>query len=257
MGILNTTPDSFFEGSRIDGPNKLLLKVENMLQSGATFIDIGGQSTRPGALLISAEEELKRVVPAIDEIQKEFPEAIISIDTFYASVAKAAIEAGASIINDISAGDDDPAMFDVLGSLKVPYIMMHKKGLPKSMQENPQYGDLVLEIASYFSKKLEQLRALGIADVILDPGFGFGKNLQHNYQLLNQLNHFKIFELPLLVGVSRKSMIQKVLEVDANAALNGTTAVHMASLMNGATILRAHDVKEAVECVKIYEAMKQ
>ena len=254
MGILNITPDSFYEGSRFKDENKILLKVEQMLLAGATFIDIGGQSTRPGAIEVGQEEELSRVLPAIQQISKQFPEALISIDTYCASVAKAAIENGAALVNDISAGDNDPNMFAVLEQLKVPYIMMHKKGNAQNMQHAPAYENIVLEIAGYFSKKLAELNALGIPDIILDPGFGFGKNLAHNYELLNKLDHFKIFELPFLVGVSRKSMVQKVLQVDAANALNGSTVLHTMALMKGAKILRVHDVKEAMECVKLYQA---
>lgn len=254
MGILNITPDSFYEGSRFKDENKILLKVEQMLLAGATFIDIGGQSTRPGAIEVGQEEELSRVLPAIQQISKQFPEALISIDTYYASVAKAAIESGAAMVNDIAAGDKDPTMFATLAQLKVPYIMMHKKGNPQNMQHAPAYENIVLEIAAYFSKKLAELNALGIPDIILDPGFGFGKTLAHNYELLNKLDHFKIFELPILVGVSRKSMIQKLLQVDAAEALNGTSVLHTMALVKGAKILRVHDVKEAMECVKLYQA---
>lgn len=254
MGILNITPDSFYEGSRFKDENKILLKVEQMLLAGATFIDIGGQSTRPGAIEVGQEEELSRVLPAIQQISKQFPEALISIDTYYASVAKAAIESGAAMVNDIAAGDKDPTMFATLAELKVPYIMMHKKGHPQNMQHAPAYENIVLEIAAYFSRKLAELNALGIPDIILDPGFGFGKTLAHNYELLNKLDHFKIFELPILVGVSRKSMIQKLLQVDAAEALNGTSVLHTMALVKGAKILRVHDVKEAMECVKLYQA---
>ncbi len=254
MGILNITPDSFYEGSRFDDENKILLKVEQMLLAGATFIDIGGQSTRPGATEVGEEEELLRVLPAIQQIVKHFPDVLISIDTYYASVAKAAIENGAALVNDIAAGENDPNMFATLAELKVPYIMMHKKGNPGNMQIAPSYENIVIEIAHYFSKKLAALSALGIPDIMLDPGFGFGKNLAHNYELLNKLDHFKIFELPLLVGVSRKSMVQKVLEVDASNALNGSTVLHTIALMKGAKILRVHDVKEAMECIKLCQA---
>lgn len=252
MGILNITPDSFYEGSRVGLNQELLVQTENMLTAGATFLDIGGQSTRPGAILVGEDEELQRVVPAIELIKKEFPEALISIDTFSAKVAKAAIEAGACIINDISAGDDDPNMFSLLAELRVPYIMMHKKGLPENMQDNPMYQNICLEIIDYFAAKIERLKSLNVPDIILDPGFGFGKKLEHNYELLSKLDRLKLFELPILIGVSRKSMIQKVLNVPASDALNGTTALHMIALEKGAKILRVHDVKEALECVKLH-----
>lgn len=252
MGIINITPDSFFVGSRVGLNQELLVQTENMLKAGATFIDIGGQSTRPGATLIGEDEELRRVIPAIELIKQEFPEALISIDTFSAKVAKAAIEAGACIINDISAGDDDPNMFSLLAELRVPYIMMHKKGLPENMQDNPMYQNICLEIIDYFAAKIERLKSLNVPDIILDPGFGFGKTLEHNYELLSKLDRLKLFELPILIGVSRKSMIQKVLNVPASDALNGTTALHMIALEKGAKILRVHDVKEAVECVKLH-----
>jgi dihydropteroate synthase len=255
MGILNITPDSFFESSRIGSADNLLAQAEKMIVNGASFLDIGGQSTRPGATLISVEEELERVIPAIALLNNHFPEVILSIDTFYASVAKEAVAAGAKMVNDISAGDIDEEMFPLLGNLCVPYIMMHKKGMPINMQDNPVYADIVLEIVDYFAAKIEKLHALGVADIILDPGFGFGKTLENNYQLLQKLDRFKLFELPLLVGVSRKSMVQKVLNVSALESLNGTTALHMVALERGAKILRVHDVKEAVECLKLFQSL--
>ena len=245
MGIINITPDSFFESSRVGSTQQLLDQAEEMLKNGASFLDIGGQSTRPGANLISAEEELQRVIPAITSLHKEFPEALLSIDTFYSRVAQEAIDAGACLINDISAGDADEEMFPLLAKLKVPYIMMHKKGMPATMQENPVYS----------TAKTAQLTALGVADVMIDPGFGFGKTLANNYELLQQLDRFKLFELPVLVGISRKSMIQKVLGVSAADSLNGTSALHMIALDRGASILRVHDVKEAVQCVRLFESL--
>lgn len=255
MGILNITPDSFFELSRMGSDKDLLVQAEKMIVAGAAFLDIGGQSTRPGATLVGVEEELNRVIPAITTINKHFPDAIMSIDTFYAKVAQEAVAAGAKIVNDISAGEADDEMFPLIGKLGVPYVMMHKKGLPSNMQDNPVYENIVLEIIDYFSAKIEKLNALGVADVILDPGFGFGKTLQNNYQVLQNLDRFKLFELPLLVGVSRKSMIQKVLGLNASESLNGTTALHMIALERGAKILRVHDVKEAVECVKLFQSL--
>ncbi len=255
MGILNTTPDSFFEGSRAQTETEALNRVEKMLKEGAVMIDIGGQSTRPGAISISVDTEIKRVIPLIEQVHKNFPDAIISIDTFQASVAKLAIEAGASMINDISAGESDPEMFKTVVECKVPYIIMHKQGNPQNMQQNPVYNDIVLDLLTYFTQKVVQLNQLGVADIILDPGFGFGKNLEHNYSLLAGLDAFKIFELPVMVGVSRKSMVQKLLGVNTEKALNGTTALHMAALQKGAKILRVHDVSEAVQCIRIGEAL--
>lgn len=256
MGIINTNSDSFYSGSRATQIHQILQKAEQMLAEGAAFLDLGAQSTRPGAETIGSETEIKWVIPAIEAINKQFPDAIISIDTFYAQVAKAAIEAGAAIVNDVSAGDDDPLMMQTVADLKVPYIIMHKKGTPKTMQQNPVYDDVFLDVSAYFANKTHQLNQLGIADIVIDPGFGFGKTVQHNFTLLNRLADFKLFELPVLVGISRKSMIQKTLNCNAEQALNGTTAAHTIALMNGASILRVHDVKEAMEAVKIYLASK-
>ena len=256
MGILNVTPDSFYASSRVQDDKSILMMAENMLKEGASILDVGGQSSRPGAELLSDVEELERVIPAIEIIINEFPDAIISIDTFYARVAKAAIGAGASIINDISAGDDDDQMLESVASLKVPYIIMHKMGLPQVMQENPHYEDVVGSVLNYFTHKVTQLQQLGVPDIIIDPGFGFGKTLENNYQLLTGLDALKIFELPVLVGVSRKSMVQKLLNINTDNALNGTTALHMIALQKGARILRVHDVKEAMECIKIADAIK-
>lgn len=256
MGIINTNSDSFYSGSRATQIIEILQKAEQMLVQGATFLDFGAQSTRPGAELIGTENELKFVIPAIEAVIKAFPDALISIDTFDASVAKAAINAGACLVNDVSAGDDDPNMIETIADLNVPYIIMHKKGAPKTMQQNPIYDDVFLEISAYFAQKIQLLKQLGIADIILDPGFGFGKTLSHNYTLLNRLADFSIFELPVLVGLSRKSMIQKTINCNADEALNGTTVANTIALLNGANILRVHDVKEAVEAVKIYLASK-
>ncbi len=256
MGIINTNSDSFYSGSRATQIIEILQKAEQMLVQGATFLDFGAQSTRPGAELIGTENELKFVIPAIEAVIKAFPDALISIDTFDATVAKAAINAGACLVNDVSAGDDDPNMIETIADLNVPYIIMHKKGAPKTMQQNPIYDDVFLEISAYFAQKIQLLKQLGIADIILDPGFGFGKTLSHNYTLLNRLADFSIFELPVLVGLSRKSMIQKTINCNADEALNGTTVANTIALLNGANILRVHDVKEAVEAVKIYLASK-
>ncbi|MDP1728235.1 MAG: dihydropteroate synthase [Bacteroidota bacterium] len=255
MGILNTTPDSFFEGSRVQTETEVLGRVEKMLKAGVSIIDIGGQSTRPGALNITVTEEISRVIPVIEQVHKNFPEAILSIDTFRATVAKQAFEAGASLINDISAGEADSDMLLTVAGCRVPYIIMHKQGNPQNMQENPLYDDIVLDILTYFTQKVAILNRLGIADIVLDPGFGFGKNLEHNYSLLAGLDAFKIFELPVMVGVSRKSMVQKLLGVNTEKALNGTTALHMVALQKGAKILRVHDVLEAIQCIRIGEAL--
>lgn len=255
MGILNATPDSFYEGSRIQ-----LHKVEDlagqMLSDGADILDIGGQSTRPGAVPVSASEEIDRVLPVIENILQHFPATTISVDTYYASVAKAAVEAGATVVNDISAGDDDPEMLPFIAKAGVTYIAMHKQGIPLNMQDNPAYTNVVKDIIAYFSSKNVLFQNLGINDWILDPGFGFGKTQAHNFQILRQLKDFGIFNKPILIGVSRKSMVWKTLHSSPAEALNGTTALHMAGLMNGADILRVHDVKAAAECLKLYVTME-
>jgi dihydropteroate synthase len=229
-----------------------LAQTEKMLSEGAKFIDVGAQSTRPGADMIGEEAELKAAIPVIKAIIKHFPDALVSIDTFRSKVADEAIQAGAVIINDVSAGDDDEAMFDMVIKHKVPYIMMHKQGNSKTMQQKPNYNDVVLDIINYIIPKVEYLKANGVADIIIDPGFGFGKTMEHNYDLLNRLDRFTIFELPIMVGMSRKKMIQHVTKTDANGALNGTTVANTIALMKGANILRVHDVKEAVEAVNVY-----
>ncbi len=254
MGILNLTPDSFYGKSRVE--MELLKRCENMLLSGATFLDVGGQSTRPGAMRISADEELKRVIPAISAIAKEFPEALISVDTFYGAVAKSAVEVGACMINDISAGSIDQTMFETAASLHVPYVLMHMQGTPENMQVNPQYTHLLSEIIFFFSEKINQLHVMGVHDIILDPGFGFGKSPGDNYTLLKHFNDFDIFDKPLLAGLSRKGMIQKVTDTNAENALPGTIAANVIALMHGAKILRVHDVKEASDAIAVYNAMK-
>ena len=251
MGILNITNDSFFDGGKHNSVDNALFQTEKMLNEGATFIDIGAQSTRPGADMIGQDSELKAAIPLIEKLAEKFPEIIISIDTFRAEVAQQAIAAGAAMINDVSGGEDDPKMFETVINLKVPYILMHKQGDYKTMHHNPTYQNVVTDIMNYFIPKVEYLKQNGVADLILDLGFGFGKNLEHNYELLSKMDRFKIFELPILVGVSRKKMIQNVIEADAQHALNGTTVVNTIALMKGAKILRVHDVKEAVEAVKI------
>ena len=252
MGILNLTPDSFFEGSRVPTDKKSVLEeAEKKIKGGADFLDLGGYSTRPGAADISIEEEIARVIPAIVEIKKNFPDTLISVDTFRSQVAKAAIEEGAELVNDISAGNLDPEMLPLVAKLGVPYIAMHLKGTPQTMQQETNYSDLVPEIMAYFSEKVKQFRKLGIKDVIIDPGFGFAKTREQNFELLRNLSSFKQLGLPILVGVSRKSMIYKTLEISANEALNGTTALNMFALLQGADILRVHDVKEAKETIEL------
>jgi len=257
MGILNLTPDSFYNSSRAGSVDDALLRTEAFLKDGAKFIDIGAYSSRPGAAEVSTDEELKRIVPVVEAITKKLPEAVISIDTFRAKVAKESIEAGAHIINDIASGDLDEAMFETVAALGVPYIMMHMKGNPQTMQQQTAYKDLALDIVDYFSAKIAQLQKLGAKDIILDPGFGFAKTLDQNYQLLNQLEDFNIFELPLLVGFSRKSMIYKFLGLTPQEALNGTSVLNTIALLKGASILRVHDVKAAVECIALVQKTQQ
>ena len=257
MGILNLTPDSFYDGGLYKDEKAFLSRVEKMLEEGAGIIDIGAVSTRPGANDVSLEDETKRLVPAIQKISKEFPEAILSVDTYRSEVAQQAIGAGAHIINDISGGTFDPGMFSTIAQLQVPYILMHIKGTPKNMQHNPIYSDVVEEIKSFFEQQLSKLEELSVTEnIILDPGFGFGKTLEANYTILKELSSFKELGCPLLVGISRKSMINKVLGTKPKDALNGTTAIHTLALLNGANILRVHDVKEAVEAVKLMEVYK-
>ncbi len=256
MGILNVTPDSFFDGGKYTSEITIINQVEKMLSEGATFIDIGAYSSRPGAKFISEEEELNRILPIIKILVKTFPEIIISIDTFRSEVAKQCVLNGAAIINDISAGSLDKEMFKTVAELQIPYIIMHMQGTPKNMQLNPTYTNVTQEILYYFSKKTAQLRALGVNDIITDIGFGFGKTIKHNYQLLNQLELFKNLETPILVGISRKSMLYKPLEISPEIALNATTSANTIALLNGANILRVHDVKEAMECIKIVNLLK-
>jgi len=252
MGIINVTPDSFYEGSRFMENAVILKMAEKMLKDGAGILDLGAQSTRPGSERISAEEELKRIVPAIEAIHSEFPNAILSIDTFYGKVAKESVEAGASIVNDISAGNLDESMLKTVASLNVPYICMHMKGTPENMQSQTHYDNLSLEILDFFIKKIDECIKVGIKDIILDPGFGFAKTITHNFELLKNLSIFKILERPVLIGISRKSTVYKTLGVSAAEALNGTTFLHAIALLNGANILRVHDVKEAKEAVKLF-----
>lgn len=253
MGILNATPDSFFAGSRKQTETEIALRVQQILEEGGDIIDVGAYSTRPGAAEVTAEEEWERLVMALNIVRRETDTALLSIDTFRADIAKRCVEEfGVSIINDISGGDADAQMFDTVAQLRVPYVLMHCQGTPQTMQQAPHYNNVTAEVITDLSRKVRQLRERGVTDIIIDPGFGFGKTLEHNYTLLRQLEDFRIFNLPLLVGISRKSMITRLLGITADEALNGTTALHAFSLMKGANILRVHDVKEAVQVVKLY-----
>ncbi len=255
MGVLNCTPDSFFDGGRYKDEVSILKQVDQMLMDGATFIDVGAYSSRPGAEDVSQEQELKRIIPVVELILKNYPEAILSIDTFRSTIAEACIDAGASIINDIYAGFGDEKMLTAIAELKVPYIMMHMRGTPKTMQQQTMYKNLIEEILYFFSERLAAAKSVGILDLIIDPGFGFAKTLDQNYELLSQLQSFRIIDYPLLIGVSRKSMIYKLLGTTPDNALNGTTALNMVALEKGAKILRVHDVKEAMECVHLYNQL--
>ncbi len=251
MGILNVNPHSFYDGGKYVNIDKAIRQAEKMLQEGADIIDLGGISTKPGMKLISGEEEWKRVQPFIQKLIKEFPNTIFSIDTYNSITARNSIESGFSVINDISGGRFDPDMFEVVSQLNVPYVLMHSIEKPENMQENPEYNNVVQEVYRYFSEKTLELKKLGVNDIIIDLGFGFGKTIQHNYQLLNALELFKHINLPILCGISRKSMIYKVLEIKPENALNGTTVLNTIALLNGAQILRVHDVKEAKEAQKL------
>lgn len=252
MGILNVTPDSFYAGSRMQTEADIAMRARQIVDEGASVIDIGAYSSRPNAEHISSEEEMNRLRTGLKILNREYPDAIVSVDTFRADVAEWCVkEHGVAIINDISAGEMDPAMFETVARLGVPYIMMHMQGTPQNMQAQPHYDNLLKEIFMYFARKVQQLRDLGVKDIILDPGFGFGKTLEHNYELMAHLEEFDIFKLPLLVGVSRKSMIYRLLGGAPQDALNGTTVLHTVALLKGADILRVHDVREAVEAVKM------
>ncbi|MGB1136998.1 MAG: dihydropteroate synthase [Flavobacteriaceae bacterium] len=256
MGILNLTPDSFFDGGKYKDEHSILTQVETMIQQGADFIDVGGYSSRPGADDVASSEELNRVVPAIEAISKRFPECLISIDTFRSEVADGAIASGACMINDISGGDRDPNMPKVAAKHQVPYIFMHMRGTPQTMNQLTQYENVVLEVTQELAKKLKQLRALGLNDLIADPGFGFAKTLEQNYTLLNHLEHLKLLEVPILVGLSRKSMIYRLLETQPDHALNGTSVANTIALIKGANILRVHDVLQATEAIRLIKALK-
>ena len=258
MGILNLSPDSFYDGGKYKNEKKILARAEEILAQGATFIDIGAVSTRPGSTEVSTKTELDRLMPAVCAIRKHFPSARLSVDTFRSWVAVRVIdECGPCMVNDISGGSFDVHMFETIGKLDVPYVLMHIQGVPSTMQDDPEYDDIIKDISNFFTEKVKRLTKCGVKDVILDPGFGFGKTLDDNYELLNRLDAFKVFQLPLLVGVSRKSMISGLLDTTPDESLNGTTVVNTLSLMGGADILRVHDVKEAVEAVRIYKKLKE
>ena len=254
MGIINATPDSFYAGSRFRDVDAILLQAEQMLNEGATILDIGGQSTRPGSEKITAEDELKRVISAIDAIHRRFPRAIISIDTYYSVVVKEAVDAGASIVNDISAGSIDELMIPLVASLQVPYVLMHMKGTPQTMQESPEYDNVTKEVLDFLISKTVAFHQAGIRDIIIDPGLGFGKTIRHNFELLRNLSVFKIPACPLLLGISRKSTIYKTLGIPVEDSLNGTTVLNTIGLMNGADIVRVHDVKAAKEAIQLVAA---
>lgn len=249
MGILNITPDSFYDGGKLSSEKRILSKAEQMLSEGATFLDIGGYSSRPGASPVSETEELDRVLPVVKIILKEFPDALLSIDTFRSSVAMACVKEGAALINDISAGNIDEKMLDVVANLHVPYIMMHMRGTPQTMMQNTEYENLSKDLIYYFSEKIALARSKGIMDIIIDPGFGFSKTIEQNFELAHHLELFETLDTAILVGVSRKSMIYKTLGIEAKDALNGTTSLHSILLQKGASILRVHDVKEVKQCI--------
>lgn len=252
MGILNVTPNSFFDGGKYKNESEILSQVDKMLSEGATFIDIGAYSSKPNAEFVSEEEEINRIIPVIQLILKHFPEALLSIDTFRAKVAEVCLANGAALINDISAGNLDDNMFEIIAKYNVPYIMMHMRGTPQTMQTLTDYEDIVKEMMFYFSERIHKARSFGINDLVIDPGFGFAKTIAQNYEVFQKLELFQMLELPLLVGVSRKSMVYKSLGSTAAEALNGTTVLNTIALTKGATILRVHDVKEAVECVTLF-----
>ncbi len=256
MGIINLTPDSFYDGGKLTSEKEILLKAEKMLQEGATFLDLGAYSSRPGAQFVSEKEEIDRVLPVIKILLNEFPETLLSIDTFRSNVANESIYAGASLINDISAGTLDDHMFKIIAQHQVPYVMMHMRGTPETMMQNTDYTDLTKEVLYYFSERIAKARSFGINDLIADPGFGFSKTLDQNYELFNDLELFRNLNVPLLLGISRKSMIQKKIKTTAADSLNGTTALHAIAIQKGASILRVHDVKEAFETINLLQNLK-
>ncbi len=257
MGVINVTPDSFYSGSRRSGIDDIIKTAEQMLNNGADILDIGGQSTRPGSELLPAEEELNRVIEPVAAIQKHFPQSFISIDTFYSKVAKEAVEAGACIVNDISAGNMDEIMIQTIATLNVPYVLMHMQGVPQTMQVNPQYKNVAEEVFDFFQQKIIIFRKAGIEDIIIDPGFGFGKTMEHNFELLRNLKKFEKLKCPVLVGVSRKSFVYRSIGTSSENALTGTIVMNTIALMNGASILRVHDVKEAKETIQLFQAYEK
>ncbi|MBK9489601.1 MAG: dihydropteroate synthase [Haliscomenobacter sp.] len=255
MGIINVTPDSFYAGSRFTELTDILQQADQMLSAGAQILDIGGMSSRPGAHIITAEEEMQRVAPVIQALTQQFPKAIISLDTVYAHSVRAGYDLGIGLINDISAGRLDPAMYPTVAELGLPYVLMHMQGQPGTMQSNPVYADVVTDVLDFFIAEVGKLRVLGVKDIVLDPGFGFGKTIAHNYQLLKSMHVFRMLDAPLLAGLSRKSMIYRFLNIEPEQALNGTTALHMIALQQGAKLLRVHDVKPAAEVIKLWEML--
>lgn len=255
MGILNITPDSFYDGGSYKNEQDILKQAEKMLADGATFIDVGAYSSRPGAKDISVDEECSRLIPVVELLVKTFPDILLSIDSFRAKLVSEAVSAGAALVNDISAGLLDEQMLQTVSELQVPYILMHMRGTPQTMKTRTQYEDLIQEVILYLSERVAAARALGISDIVVDPGLGFAKTVSQNFELLNATNQFQILDLPMLIGLSRKSMITKILDIDAQSALNGTTVLNTIALQKGASILRVHDVKEAMEAVKLYEAL--
>ncbi len=256
MGILNLTPDSFYDGNRYLAEKAMLNRVEQMLNEGADIIDIGGFSSRPGSELVTQDEESKRIFPAIEKILYYFPDAYLSVDTYRSRIAMEVVDMGVKMINDISGGELDKNMFKIIAKLQVPYVMMHMQGIPENMQDNPEYYDVVNDIMVYFLKKIDELNQLNFDKIIIDPGFGFGKTLQHNFEILNRLDEFQLLKKPVLVGMSRKSMFYKLLQTNPSEVLNATSVGHTIALLKGAKILRVHDVKEAVEVVRIIEQLK-
>jgi dihydropteroate synthase len=255
MGIINATPDSFYGGSRFSGTDKILAQAEKMISEGADILDVGGQSTRPGSEQVSEDTELSRIIESIEAIHQKFPEIIISVDTYYSTVAKKCIHAGASIVNDVSGGRMDKEMLSTIAALQVPFVVMHMKGTPQTMQQQANYENVTGEVLDFFIQKKDECKTAGIADVIIDPGFGFAKTIAHNFQVLKDLSVFKMLDAPLLVGLSRKSSVYKTLGTSPEEALNGTTVLNTVALMNGANILRVHDVKEAKEAIKLFVAV--
>ena len=256
MGILNITPDSFYDGGKYQQQDAILKRVDQMLEEGVSIIDVGGMSSRPGAAIITKDKELQRVLPTIELILKKYPKALISIDTVQSEVAQKSIELGAVLINDISAGRLDTNLYKTVAQFNAPYVLMHMKGQPSNMQNAPEYEDVNLEILDFFIQEIGKLRALGVKDIIIDPGFGFGKSTSHNFQILKNLHIFKILDVPIMVGLSRKSMIYKSLDIKPKEALNGTSVLHLAALQQGASILRVHDVKEAIETIALYQLLQ-